>query len=79
MAMTPIFFIAIAISKKGIDWNALDNAAVRLIFMIGGPEGKQTEYLQLLSSLTMAIKDEDIRKKLLTLNSKEAIIQLFLA
>ncbi len=73
------FFIAIAISKKGIDWNALDNAAVRLIFMIGGPDDKQTEYLQLLSSLTMAIKDEERRKKLLTLNSKEAIIQLFLA
>jgi PTS system nitrogen regulatory IIA component len=75
----PDFFIAIAISKKGIDWNALDNAAVRLIFMIGGPDDKQTEYLQLLSHLTMAIKDEERRKKLLTLNSKEAIIQLFLA
>lgn len=71
------FFVAIAISKKGIDWNALDNAAVRLIFMIGGPEDKQTEYLQLLSTLTTAIKDEERRKKLLTLNSKEAIIRLF--
>ncbi len=71
------FFVALAISKKGIDWNALDNAPVRLIFMIGGPDDKQTEYLQLLSSLTMAIKDEERRKKLLTLNSKEAIIQLF--
>lgn len=72
------FFIALAISKKGIDWKALDGAPVRLIFMIGGPDNKQTEYLQLLSSLTMAIKDEELRKKLLTLNSKEAIIQLFL-
>lgn len=73
------FFIAIGISKKGIDWNALDNSAVRLIFMIGGPDDKQTEYLQLLSNLTIALKDEERRKKLLTLNSKEAIIQLFLA
>lgn len=73
------FFIAIAISKKGINWNALDNTAVRLIFMIGGPDDKQTEYLQLLSSLTLAIKDEERRKKLLTLNSKESIIKLFLA
>ncbi len=72
------FFIVIGISKKGIDWNALDNSAVRLIFMIGGPDDKQTEYLQLLSNLTIALKDEERRKKLLTLNSKEAIIQLFL-
>jgi nitrogen PTS system EIIA component len=71
------FFVALAISKKGIDWKALDSTPVRLIFMIGGPDDKQTEYLQLLSSLTMAIKDEERRKKLLTLNSKEAIIQLF--
>lgn len=69
------FFIAIAIAKRGIEWNALDKAPVRLIFMIGGPDDRQTEYLQLLSNLTIAIKDR--RKKLLTLNSKEAIIQLF--
>jgi PTS system nitrogen regulatory IIA component len=71
------FFIALAISKKGIDWNALDHAPVRIIFMIGGPEDKKTEYLRLLSSLTMVIKDEEMRKKLLTLNSKESIMQLF--
>jgi PTS system nitrogen regulatory IIA component len=71
------FFIAIGILQKGIEWKALDEAPVRLIFMIGGPDDKQTEYLQILSSLTMAIKDEERRKKILTLNSKTAIIQLF--
>jgi nitrogen PTS system EIIA component len=71
------FFIAIGILQKGVDWKALDGAPVRLIFMIGGPDDKQTEYLQILSSLTMSIKDEARRKKLLTFNSKEAIIQLF--
>lgn len=73
------FFIAIGILEKGIDWNALDGAPVRIIFMIGGPENKQTEYLQILSNLTMAIKDEQRRKKLLTLDSPEAIIKLFKA
>lgn len=72
------FFIAIAILQKGVEWQALDKAPVRLIFMIGGPDDKQTEYLQILSSLTYAIKDEERRKKILTLNSKEAIIRLFL-
>jgi len=71
------FFIAIGILQKGVEWKALDGAPVRLIFMIGGPDDKQTEYLQILSSLTMAIKDEERRKKVLTLNSKEAIIALF--
>ena len=43
------FFIAIGVQKKkGIDWNALDGSDVKLIFMIGGPENKQTEYLKIL-------------------------------
>lgn len=71
------FFISIAILHNGVDWNALDGAPVRLVFMIGGPDDKQTEYLQILSSLTQAIKDEGRRKKMLTLNSPEDIIDLF--
>jgi PTS system nitrogen regulatory IIA component len=47
--------------------------------MIGGPDDKQTEYLQLLSGLTMAIKDEERRKALLTEKSADEIIKLFKA
>lgn len=73
------FFIAIGVLRNGLEWNALDGAPVRVIFMIGGPDDKQTEYLQILSSLTQAIKDERIRKKMLTLNSAEDMIELFKA
>lgn len=77
MADYDSFFIAIGILNKGVDWNAIDHTPVRLIFMIGGPDDKQTEYLQILSRLTLLIKKEEIRKKMLTLNSQEAIIGLF--
>lgn len=71
------FFIAIGIHHKGIPWDALDGVPVRLVFMIGGPDDKQTEYLQLLSRLTLAIKDEERRKKMLQLSRPEDIIALF--
>jgi PTS system nitrogen regulatory IIA component len=71
------FFIAIGVLSAGVDWKALDNAPVRLIFLLGGPDDKQTEYLQILSSLTSFIKDEERRKKFLMLNSKEDMIGLF--
>ena len=71
------FFIAIGILQKPVDWHALDEAPVRLIFMIGGPDDKQTEYLQILSGLTQSIKDEERRKKLLSLQKPSAIIELF--
>ena len=45
--------------------------------MIGGPDDKQTEYLQILSALTGSIKNEGFAaKKLLTLNSPEDIVKL---
>ncbi len=71
------FFIGVGILQKGVDWISFDGSPVRIIFMIGGPDDKQTEYLQILSGLTMAIKDEDRRRKMLTLNSPEAIMALF--
>ncbi len=74
----PNFFIAIGIQKKkGLDWNALDTAPVRIIFMIGGPEDKQSEYLQILSQLTSAIKNVDLRKSLLKSQSPEQVLRLF--
>lgn len=72
------FFIAIGIQKqKGIEWNSLDQAPVRIVFMIGGPDDKQTEYLQILSMLTAAIKDVDLRKKLLKSQSSFEVFELF--
>lgn len=72
------FFIIIGIQKtQGLDWKALDKAPVRIIFMIGGPDDRSSEYLQILSRLTQAIKDEEIRKKLLKAKSSSEVIKLF--
>ncbi|MCH1430753.1 MAG: PTS sugar transporter subunit IIA [Chlamydiales bacterium] len=71
------FFIVIGIHKDGVDWNALDGNPVKLVFMIGGPDDRQTQYLKILSSLTMAIKDENVRKKVKELEQASEIIDLF--
>jgi nitrogen PTS system EIIA component len=71
------FFIAVGIAKQGIEWQAIDNAPVRLIFLIGGPDNRQTEYLKILSRLTMAIKDEKRRKKIIKATDAKEVIALF--
>ena len=76
LASYPEFFIAVGILQKGIDWNALDGSPVRIIFLIGGPDDKQTEYLKILSALTTAIRDESLRKKLLSNSTPEDIFDL---
>lgn len=71
------FFIAIGIQKHGIPWDALDGVPVRVIFLVGGPDDKQTEYLQLLSRITVAIKDRERRKQLLQTDQVEDVWSLF--
>jgi PTS system nitrogen regulatory IIA component len=73
------FFIAIGIQQghEGIDWDALDGSSVRLIFMIGGPPDRQTDYLKILSRLTMAIKDEKRRMGLTQCQKGFEVIEWF--
>jgi PTS system nitrogen regulatory IIA component len=72
------FFIAVGIQqKKGIEWDAIDQAPVRLIFLIGGPNNRQTEYLQILSCLTAAIKDQNLRKELMLAENAEQALKVF--
>ena len=71
------FFLTVGVAKEGIEWDALDGAPVRLIFMIGGPSDQQTEYLTILSSVTAAIKDEKRRKILLNAQNKQDVIDFF--
>lgn len=68
------FFISIAILSKGVDWNTIDGTPVRIVFMIGGPDDKQTEYLQILSGITSAIKREECRKRVINAKSADEVI-----
>ncbi len=71
------FFIGIGIVKgEGITWDSLDGGSVHLIIMIGGPEDKQTDYLQILSSLTSLFKNPERRKKLLAASDAKEVIGL---
>lgn len=72
------FFIAIGLQKgKGIEWKALDGLPVRVVFMIGGPEDKQTEYLNILSMITTAVKNEKWRSSLFNAKTVKEVADLF--
>jgi PTS system nitrogen regulatory IIA component len=77
LGMLSEFFISIGILKnRGVDWDSIDGASVRLIFMIGGPDNRQDEYLRILSRLTLIIKDEVLRKKLINAANKKEVMDL---
>lgn len=70
------FYIAVGLLTEGVDWSALDGGKVRLIFLIAGPDDKQTEYLKILSLLTHSLKKEELRKQLLSAKSPDEVYKL---
>jgi PTS system nitrogen regulatory IIA component len=48
------------------DYESLDGVPVRLIFMIAAGQYQHTEYLRLLSSLSLRLKSEKLRDALVT-------------
>ena len=73
------FFICVSILKKGVDWDAIDEEPVRIIFLIAGPDSQQNQYLQLLARLSLTIKNQQKRDALLAANTPEEVIAIFQA
>lgn len=59
------FVLAIGVCPEPIPWPD-ERAAVtaRIIVLIGAPEGRQSEYLRLLSRLVGVLRDADLREQL---------------
>ena len=69
------FFIAIAILKEsGVDWGAVDGGEVRIVFLIGGPEKRQADYLYILSKISEMMRSLQVREKLLRCHLSEDVI-----
>ena len=73
----PEFFVTVGIVKNGVEWDAIDNDPVHIVFLIGGPEGCQNEYLSILSKLSLIIKNPKHKDFLLHAESAEEIFNFF--
>ncbi len=71
------FFITIGIHKQGVEWGSLDNKPAYLIFMIAGPANQQDKYLRLLAKLTLIIKNQERRKKLMDSATPQEVLNIF--
>lgn len=63
-------------SKTGIDFNAIDEQPVHLLFMMISPTNTTTEHTQILSSLSRIMSYEDIRSKLFTAETPELFLDI---
>ena len=63
---------------NGIDFNAIDEQPVHLIFMIISPANASAEHTQILSALSRIMSYENMRKKLLTAETAEQFLELII-
>jgi fructose-specific phosphotransferase system IIA component len=68
---------AFAITAEPIDFQAMDQQPVRLIFMLVGRETHVGTHLKLLSRVSRLMNNEEFRTQLLKATSPAEVLQLF--
>lgn len=69
--------IAVGISKNGIDFGAVDNQLVQIIFMIGIPAKERKLYLQVLAAITRFARKDSNRQRLLSAKTADEVYAAF--
>ena len=71
------FVIAIGRSFSGIDFAAVDNAAVNLVILMGTPPRQAGDYLKVLARLCYMLKRKGFVDSIMQAPSKQAVVELF--
>lgn len=58
--------VALGLSHKGIEFNAIDNKPVHILFLVANPPDSQKEYLHILSTIVGMLRHESFRRSLLS-------------
>ena len=68
--------LAAMVVKNGVDFEALDDAPVTLLFLIAAPNTEDNVHLEVLSRLSSLLMDENFRKELIKAKSKEEFLEI---
>jgi len=69
--------ISLAISRKGVDYHALDKKPVHIIFLIAAPVSQSTKILILIAKICRFFNSTKFREELLEAKTKDDVINLF--
>lgn len=68
--------VAVGQAPEGVDFDAIDDAPVKLVFMIVGSDRSPREHLQLLASIVRILKNKELVNKLLMTGSAKEVFDL---
>ena len=67
--------VALAITKEGIDFEAMDGQPARLIFLVLAPEREAENYLKVMASISKLMTKEEVRDELLHCSHESEVIR----
>ncbi len=56
--------VALGLSKSGVEFDSADGRPVHILFVVVNPVSEQTEYLDVLSTLTAILRSDEVRGRL---------------
>ncbi len=64
-------------TKNPVDYDALDNQPVHLVFLLVGKDNLVSKHIKLLSRISRMMNKDDFRNRLLEAGSSEEILDIF--
>ena len=71
------FHIILGLSKKGVDFEAIDKKPVHIIFLVLAKEDDKILYIRVLARLARLLHNDEFRDGLLEQDTPESVIQYF--
>ena len=70
-------FGAFAVLKEPLDFNSIDNQPVRLVFLLVGPDEKNSLHIKLLSRISRLMNSGTFRDKVLSCENSKEVLDAF--
>lgn len=68
--------IFVGISREGVDFDAIDNSPVNIIFLLLAPDDSATIYLKVLARVSKLLKREGTLERFLAVDTSEEILAI---
>ncbi len=70
-------FAAFALLKEPLPFDSIDDESVRMVFLLVGPDSRNSSHIKLLSRISRLMNSGSFREQILACQSPEEILQAF--
>jgi len=70
-------YAAFAILKEPVDYDAIDQRPVKMVFLLAGPQSSNSMHIKLLSRISRLMNNSEFRERLLECSTSNEIIEQF--